>query len=90
MTSIKSLSTSPNTINEPNSRELQKDFLCETTKEDDKLGIISEGERPEIEEFSTYMTTDPSWAQTTAQPGEKYEYDIMKEAEYQDYIESWF
>ena len=44
LTSIKILLTSTDMIGEPNSRELQKDFLCETTKEDDTLGIISEGE----------------------------------------------
>ena len=68
MTSIKSLSTSPDTIDEPSFREPQKDFLCKNAKEGDKLGIISEGERTEIEDSLTHMTIDPSCAQTTAQP----------------------
>ena len=32
LTSIKSLSTSLDMTDEPNSREIQKDFLCETAK----------------------------------------------------------
>ena len=89
-TSIKILSPSLDTTDIPSSRELQNDFLCETAKEDDTLWIISKGERPEIEYFSTYMTTTPSCAQKTAQPGEEDLYDIKKEGEYQDYIENWF
>ena len=36
------------------------------------------------------MTTNPSCAQETVQLGEEYLHGIMKEGEYQDYIESWF
>ena len=77
-------------IDEPIYRDLQKYFLFQTTKDDDILGIISKGERPKIKEFSTYMTTNPSCAQTTIETGENYLYDIMKEGEYQDYIERSF
>ena len=76
--------------NEPKFQELQKDFLCKNAEEVDILGITSEGEQPEIEEFSIYMTMDPSCAQTTAQLEEEGLYDIVKEGEYQDYIERWF
>ena len=71
---------------EPKSQELQNYLLCETTKEDDILGITFEGEQPEIKEFSTCKLTDPSCAQTTTQLEEEGLYDIVKEGEYQDYI----
>ena len=64
---VESLSTSLEMVNETKTQELQKDFLCENTKEVDILGITSKGEHLEIEEFSIYMTTDSSCAQTTAQ-----------------------
>ena len=51
------------------------------------MGIASEGEQPEIKEFSTYKLIDPSYAQTHAQLEEYGLYDIAKEGEYQDYIE---
>ena len=79
LTTVESLSTSPKTINEPESQELQKDVLCETTKEADTLGITSEGEQPRIKEFSIYMTTNWLCAQTTAQLEEEDLYDIEKE-----------
>ena len=66
----------------PKSQELQKDVLCETAKEADTLEIASEGEQPEIKEFSTYKLIDPSCAQTTAQLKEGDLYDIVKEGEY--------
>ena len=54
------------------------------------MGITSEGEQPEIKEFSICKLIDPSCAQTIAQLEEDALYDIAKEGEYQDYIERWF
>ena len=90
MTTIESLSTSPKITDEPKSQELQKYVLCETAKEDDTLFITSEEEKPKIKEFSTCKLIDPSCAQTTAQLEEGDLYDIVKEGEYQEYIERWF
>ena len=45
---VESLSSPPKITDEPKSQELQKDFLCETAKEADTLGITSEGEQLEI------------------------------------------
>ena len=87
---VEILSTTPKMTNGPKSQELQKYVLCETAKEADTLGITSEGEQPEIEEFLIHMTIDPSCAQTTSHLEEEVLYDIMKEGELQDYIESWF
>ena len=87
---VESLSTSPEITNELKSQELQKDVLCEIVKEDDTLGITSEGEQPKITELFTFKLIDPSYAQTTAQLEEEDLYDIAKEGEYQDYIERWF
>ena len=90
MTAVESLSTSWEITDELKSQELQKDVLCETGKEAYTLGIISEGEKPKIKEFSISMTTDRSCAQTTTQLEEEDLYDIVKEGKYQDYIEIWF
>jgi len=90
LTEVESFSTSPKIADETQSQELQKDFLCENAKEVDILEITSKGEHPEIEEFSIYMTTDSSCAQTTTQLEEENLYDIVKEREYQDYIKRWF
>ena len=87
---VEGLSTSLKITDEPKSQELQKYVLRETTKEVNALGITSEGEQPEIKEFSIYMTIDPSCAQTTTQLEEDGLCDIVKEGEYQDYIERWF
>ena len=54
LTPIKSLSMYPNMIDEPNSQELQKDFLCKSSEDADTLRTTSEGEKLEIEEFSPY------------------------------------
>ena len=75
---------------EPKSKEIQKDFLCKNEKEADTLGIKSKGEKPEIKEFSTCKLTYPSCAQKNTQLEEEGLYDIVKEDEYQDYIERWF
>ena len=37
---------------EPNSQEIQKDFLCKTLEDADTMGTTSKGEKPKIEEFS--------------------------------------
>ena len=87
---VESLSTAPQMTNGPKSQELQKYVLCKNAKETDTLGITSEGEKPKIKEFSTCKLIDPSYAQTTAQLEEVDLHDIIKEGEYEDYIESWF
>ena len=69
---------------------LQKYVLCETTKEVDTLGNTFEGNQPKIKEFFTCKLIDPSYAQTPAQLEEEDLYDIVKEDEYQDYIERLF
>ena len=90
LTATESLSTSLEITDEPKSQELHKDVLCETAKEADTLGITSEGEKPEIKEFSSCKLIDPSYAQTTTQLVEEDLYDIVKGGEYKDYIEIWF
>ena len=81
---VEILSTSPEMADKLKSQELQKDFLCKTTEEANILRIISKRKRLGIEEFLIYMTTDPSYAQTTTQLGEEDLYGIVKEGEYQD------
>ena len=81
---FKSLSTSPDMTDEPNSQEIQKDFLCNTSEDANTSGTTSEGENPEIEEFSV----DPLCTSKINQSGEGDIHDMMKEGEYQDYIES--
>ena len=82
LTSIKILSTSPDTTNDPSSREKQKYFLCETAKEDDTLETTFNGEWPEIEEFSTYISMDPSCSQAI-----EHLHGLRKEGKYQDFID---
>ena len=52
LTRVNNLSTSPYMTNEPNSQEIHKDFLCKNSEHDHTLGTTSEGEKPQIEEFS--------------------------------------
>ena len=85
LTSIKSLSTSPDMTNEPSSWEKQNYFLCETAKEDDTLETTFDGEWPEIEEFSTYISMDPSCSQAI-----EHLHGLRKEGKYQDFIDYWF
>ena len=62
LTIVKNLSTSPEILEESRSYELQNDLPCQTVKEDENLWTTSGGEqslRPEIEEFSTSISTDP-------------------------------
>ena len=75
---VRSVSTSPDITNEPTSYELQIDFLYQT-EENDQLGTTSDGEQPEIEESSTCMKTDPSYAQTIAQPKEGNMHGMVEE-----------
>ena len=63
MTVAKNLSSSLEILEGPKFPELQKDFPCQSTKEAEKLGTTSDGERSlrsEIEEFSTCISTYPS------------------------------
>ena len=76
--------------NEANSQELQKDFLCKNAEDVVILGITSEGERAEIEELCTYLSTDPSRTQAIEQLEEEEMYGLRKEGDYQDSIERWF
>ena len=75
---VKNISTSPDMSDEPNSQELQKDFLFKTSEYVDTLGTTSEGEKPEIEEFSVY----PLCNFEINQLGEGYLHDMMKEGDY--------
>ena len=84
---VESLSTSPGIEDETQSQELQKDFLCKSAEEADILGITSEGERHEIEEFSTYLLADPSRTQAIEQLEEEEMYGLRKEGDYQYSIE---
>ena len=84
---VESLSTSPGIEDETQSQELQKDFLCKSAEEADILGITSEGEKPEIEEFSTYLLTYPSRTQAIEQLEEEEMYGLIKEGDYKYSIE---
>jgi len=95
----KSVSTSPEILEESRSYELQNDFPCQTVKEVENLWTTSGGEkslRPEIEEFSTSISTDPSCTLEINNPEEEDLHSMMKESieiivdEHQDYIEIWF
>jgi hypothetical protein len=62
LTIVKNLSTSPEILEEPKSHELQNYFPCQNEKESKQLWTTSGGEqslRPDIEEFSTSISTDP-------------------------------
>ena len=54
------------------------------------METIFDGERPEIEEFSTYLSTDPSCTQAIEHLEEEEMHDLRKEGDYQDSIEQWF
>ena len=60
LTKVKNLSTSPKIIEEPQSHELKTDSHCQSIKETGNLETIIDGERPKIEELSTYISTNPS------------------------------
>jgi hypothetical protein len=95
----KSVSTSPEILEESRSYELQNDFPCQTMKEDEKLWTTYGGEkslRPEIEEFSTSISADPSCTSKINNLEEEDLHSMMKESieitvdEHRDYIEIWF
>jgi hypothetical protein len=99
LAAAKSISTSPEILEESRSYELQNDFPCQNVKEDEKLWTTSSGEqslRPEIEEFSTSISTDPLCTSEINHPEEEDLHSMMKESieitvdEHQDYIEIWF
>ena len=71
---------------EPNSQEIQKDFLCKTSEDADTLRTTSEGEKLGIEDFSPY----PLCTFEINHSGEGDLHDMIMEGEYQDYIERWF
>ena len=83
---VKNISTSLDMSDEPNSQELQKDFLCKTSEDVDTLRTTSEREKLEIEEFSAY----PLCTFEINNSGEGDLHDMIKEGEHQNYIESWF
>ena len=49
-----------------------------------------DGERPEIEEFSTYLTTYPSCTQEIEHLEEEEMHGLRKKGDYQDFIKRWF
>ena len=87
LTEVKNLSTSPEIIEEPQSHEIQTDSPCQSFKETENLETIFDGERPEIEEFSTYLSTDPSCTQANEHLEEEEMHGLRKEGDYQDSIE---
>ena len=54
------------------------------------METIFDGERPEIEEFSTYLLTEPSCNQAFEHLEEEEMHGLRKEGDYQDSIERWF
>ena len=86
LTVVKSLSTSHDIKNEPNSQEAQKNVPCQIVEEIDDLGTTSNGKQPKIEEVSA----NPLCTSKINQSEEGDLHDMMKEGEYQDYFESWF
>ena len=77
-------------MEEPRSHELQTDSPCQYTKETRNLETTFDGERPEIEECSTYISMNPSCTQEIEHSEEKDMHGLRKEGDYQDYIEHWF
>jgi hypothetical protein len=95
----KSVSTSPEILEESRSYELQNDFPCQTVKEAKKLWTTSSGEqslRLDIEDLSTPISTDPLCTLEINHLEEEDLHGMMKErieiivGEHQDYIEIWF
>ena len=78
LTGVKSLSTSPDIINEPKSQEPQKDIPCQIAKEVDNLGVTSDGKQLKIEEVSA----NPLCTFEINQSEEGDLHDMMKEGEY--------
>ena len=90
LTEVKNLSISLKIIEETQSHKLQIDSPCQYFKETKNLKTIFDGERPEIEEFSTYLSTDPSCTQAIEHLEEEDMHGLRKEGDYQHYIERWF
>jgi hypothetical protein len=99
LTIAKNLFTSLEILEESRSYELQNDFPCQNMKENEKVWTTSSGEkslRPEIEEFSTSISTDPLCTSKINHPEEKDLHNVMKESieinvdEHKYYIEIWF
>ena len=95
----KSVSTSPEILEESRSYELQNDFPFQNVKDTEKLWTTPSGEqslRPEIEEFSTSISLDPLCTSEINHLEEEDLHSRMKESieiivdEHQDYIEIWF
>jgi hypothetical protein len=99
LAATKSVSTSPEILEESRSYDLQNDLPCQTMKEVENLWTTSGGEqslRPEIEEFSTSISTDPLCTSEINHPKEEDLHSTMKESieiivdKHQDYTEIWF
>jgi hypothetical protein len=99
LAAAKSVSTSPEILEESRSCELQNVFPCQTVKEDEKLWTTSGGEkslRPEIEELSKSISADPSCTSEINHPEKEDPHSMMKESieiivdEHKYYIEIWF
>jgi hypothetical protein len=99
LAAAKSVSTSPEILEESRSYELQNDLPCQTVKEAENPWTTFGGEqslRPEIEEFSTSISTDPLCTSEINHPKEEDLHSTMKESieiivdKHQDYIEIWF
>jgi hypothetical protein len=99
LAAAKSVSTSPEILEESRSYELQNDLPFQTVKEAENLWTTSGGEqslRPEIEEFSTSISTNPLCTSEINHPEEEDLNSMMKESieiivdRHQDYIEIWF
>ena len=90
LTKVNNLSIPPEIIENPQSPELQTGSPFQSTKETRNLETTFDGERPEIEEWSTYISTDPSCTQAIEHLEEDDLHGLRKEGEYQDYIKCWF
>ena len=82
MTEVKNLSTSLEIIEEPQSHEIQIDSPFPSTKETRNMETTFDGERPEIEEFSTYISIDPSCSQEIEHSEEENLHGLRKEGDY--------
>ena len=90
LTEVKNLSTSPKIIEEIQSHEIQTNSPCQSTKGTRNLESTFDGEQPEIEEFSTYISTNTLFTQEVEHSKEEDLDGMRKEGENQDYIERWF
>ena len=81
--SVKILSVSLDTTNEPKSQEPQKYIPYQIVQEIDNLGNTTDGEQSEIEEFSICLTTDPTCIKEINNQGDRGLCKMMKGGEYQ-------